>query len=175
MSRQNGVILGLFGLIYEHLALRDLSKFVGYLQRVSSDDTSLLLSTAEYLVKSFKGSKNVVWAMNSPEYELDILRTAIEMPKLDKDPSGINLQKKIYAFTYIKDFIDIHKSTFPYIEVYFEPFENPGPHSKDVSFMSNQNNTIDESGKISKSLPAILLPSAIIGATVMYAVHKTRN
>lgn len=172
MSRNNRMILGLFGLLYEHMGLRDLNSFLSYLQRVGSDDTSLLISNAEVLVRTFRDSGNVVWAMNTPEYEFEILKAAVEVKISDRDTQAINLQKKISAFTYIRDFLEIHNQTFPYMDTYFELIENPNPEQKDYTSAAA---SIDDAGKLSKSLPAILLPSAFIGATVMYAIHKTTN
>jgi len=175
MSSSNRTFLGLLGLLSAHTSITSPSAFAKYLKLLSSQEIQLLLESASLLVSTHSHKKDVVWMFNNPKYELELLVAALlPINKRDVDVSKATFEK-FEAFNQILEFLEIHKDTFPFIDIQTEIYENPYPTKalEDPSTNVTQAvpSSVDEEGRMS-TVSALIIPSVVIGATVLLALNK---
>jgi len=167
IDKESPLVLGLLGLLALQTNFTTQKDFLTYLQRCSTDELFILLDTAALLVDKYRASKTVIWMFNDPFYELSILQTALTPSKNKQDT--LDIGAKLEAFMYIKDFLEIHDDTFPYIQTECQSadtflLENPASNTSIAQDIDQESRT-----------RYLIAPALVLGASFLVALNSQKN
>lgn len=170
-QRSRDPIIGVLGALYQDIGYSDKEMFLRDLQTCSSEEAILMVETAQLLADKFKNTKKVIWAYNDPFFEINVLKAAI-LPAKKTDPDA--LSTKIWAFNYIRNLLDIHGNTFPYVET----FDSTDESSYRPNGDSKQNIPVEDTRQYESNKADarnLIAPAIVLGASLIVALNGTQS